>query len=148
VSAGKTTLTLVRDVFTCLGTHIGLADFRQACFQTTERQIQHLLARMRPMTDNKLHTLMLTYNVTSKFIHSQRTSIPDDTGIAHFYHLDAHNQDAFLDRAVPGWRDRLPHSRKDLRCMAQQPPSDQQHAGFGIGGPADSFRAHTRNECS
>jgi len=104
-AAGKTTHPLVKDGFTCLGTHVGSADFRQACFRRTERQTQDLLKRMRPLTDNKLHTLMLSHNVTSKFIHSQRTSLPDDTSIARFHHLDAHIQDAFLDRAVPGWRD-------------------------------------------
>ena len=139
---GKTTLPLVKDGFTCLGTHIGSADFRQACFRQTERRTQDLLMRMRPLTDNKLHTLMLTHNVTSKFIHSLRTSLPDDTSIDHFQQLDQHIQDAFLDRAVPGWRDSLTHSDENLRCMAQQPPSDPQLAGFGIGGLADSFRAH------
>ena len=121
---------------------MGSADFRQACFRKTERQTQYLFRRMRPLTDNKLHTLMLTHNVTSKIIHSLRTSLPDDTSIAHFQQLDQHIQDAFLDRAVPGWRDSLTHSNENLRCMAQQPPSDQQLAGFGICGLADSFRAH------
>ena len=94
--AGKTTLPLVKDGFTCLVTHIGSADFRKACFRKTERRTQDLLRRMRLLTDNKLHTLMLTHNVTSKFIYSQRTSLPDDTSIAHFQQLDEHIQDAFL----------------------------------------------------
>jgi len=97
---------------------------------------------MRPLTDKKLRTLMLTHNVTSKFIHSQRTSLPEDTSIAHFQQLDEHIQDAFLDRAVPGSRDSLTNSNENLRCMTQQLPADQQLAGFGIGGLADSFRAH------
>jgi len=53
-SAVKTTLPLVKDGgFTCFGTHIGSADFRQACFRKTERKTQHQLERMRPLTDNK-----------------------------------------------------------------------------------------------
>jgi len=109
-TAGKKTLPLEKDGFTCLRTHIGSADFRQACFRKMERQTQDLLKRMRPLTDNKLHTLMLTHNVTSKFIHSQRTSLHDDTSLAHFQNLDAHIQVAFLDGAVPGWRDSATHS--------------------------------------
>jgi len=66
--------------------------------------LKDLLKRMRPLTDNKLHTLMLSHNVTSKFIHSQRTSLPDDTSIAHFHQLDEHIQGAFLqsvDSSLP-----------------------------------------------
>ena len=119
-------------------THLGFADFRRECFRKTEQKTRDLLARMRPLTDNKLHTLMLTHSVTSKFIHF----LPDDTSLSHFQQLDRHIQDAFLDRAIPRWRDSATTSQEDFRCMAQQAQSDQQHAGFGIGGLADSFGAH------
>ena len=51
------TLPLLKNGFTCLGTHIGSADFRSVCFRKTERKTRDLLERMRPLTDNKLHTL-------------------------------------------------------------------------------------------
>ena len=108
----------------------------------SEDETRKLLERMRPLTDNKLHTLMLTHNVTSKFIHSLRTSLPDHTSISHFQAIDQLIQNAFLDRALPDWQHNATTSPEDFRCMAQQPASDQQHAGFGIGGLADAFGAH------
>ena len=99
----KDTLPLMEDGFTCLGTHIGSDDFRRAHFAKSEAETRHLLERMRPLTDNKLHTLMLTHNVTSKFIHSLRTSLPDHASISHFQAVDQLIQNAFLDRALPDW---------------------------------------------
>ena len=51
-------------------------------------------------------------------------------------------KNAFLDRALPDWRYSATTLPPVFRCMAQQPPSDQQHAGFGIGGLADTFGPH------
>ena len=59
---------------------------------------------------------MLSHNVTSKFIHSLRTSLPDDASVAHFQQLDRHIQDAFLHRAIPGWRHSHTHSAENMRC--------------------------------
>ena len=111
-------------------------------FAQSEDETRQLLERMRPLTDIKLHTLMLTHNVTSKFIHSLRTSLPDHTSISHFHAVDQLIQNAFLDRALPDWQHSATTSPDDFRCMAQQPASDRQDAGFGIGGLADAFGAH------
>ena len=129
----------MEDGFTCLGTHIGSDDFRRAHFAKSVDETRPLLERMRPLTDNKLHTLMLTHNVTSKFIHSLRTSLPDHTSISHFQAVDQLIQNAFLDRALPDWQNSATATPDNFRCMAQQPASDLQHAGFGIGGLADAL---------
>ena len=71
--------------------HAKALDFRRTLFV---KSTQQLLERMRPLTDNKLHTLMLTHNVTSKFIHSLRTSLPDPTSISHFQTVDQLIQNA------------------------------------------------------
>jgi len=117
-------IPLVNDGFTCLGTDIGSADVRHARFRTVESQTQDLLERMRPLADNN--------NQKIAYSHA---------------HPQCHIQAAFLDRVVPHWRDSTIDSWENLRCMDQQPPPDQQHAGFGIGGLADcwwadSFKAH------